>query len=176
MWYGRLRLLFKFAVQIVGQVEPVKIECAYVSVLDYYVRLPLIYETPPGKEVVYVLPISLVLGRLPVVQYGDMGTIPQKYRVLLFTIILQYCYVSMLFESHLKSSFGNVKAFNLKKFKIIILQYGCVSILFESHLKSSFGNVKAFILKKIEIIAESVAAMAGAWSWPCCWGRWQASS
>ena len=40
----------------------------------------LIYETLPGKEVVYVLPISSVLGRLPVVRAGDMGTIPHKYR------------------------------------------------------------------------------------------------
>jgi hypothetical protein len=40
----------------------------------------LIYETLPGKEVVYVLPISSILGRLPVVLAGDTGTIPHKYR------------------------------------------------------------------------------------------------
>ena len=40
----------------------------------------LIYEILPGKEVVYVLPISSVLGRLPVVRAGHMGTIPDKYR------------------------------------------------------------------------------------------------
>ena len=38
----------------------------------------LIYETLPGKEVVYILPISSVLGRLPVVRAGDMGTILHK--------------------------------------------------------------------------------------------------
>ena len=31
MRYGRLRILFKLAVQSDGQVEPVNIECAYVS-------------------------------------------------------------------------------------------------------------------------------------------------
>ena len=40
----------------------------------------LIYETLSGKEVVYVLLISSVLGRLPVVWGGDMGTIPHKHR------------------------------------------------------------------------------------------------
>ena len=29
------------------------------------------YETLPGKEVVYVLPITSILGRLPVVLAGD---------------------------------------------------------------------------------------------------------
>ena len=39
------------------------------------------YETLPGKEVVYVLPITsiMILGRLPVVRAGDMGTIPFSY-------------------------------------------------------------------------------------------------
>ena len=40
----------------------------------------LIYETLPGKDLVYILPISSVLGRLPVVRAGDMGAIPHKYR------------------------------------------------------------------------------------------------
>ena len=31
VWYGRLKLLFKIAVKIDGQKEPVEIECAYVS-------------------------------------------------------------------------------------------------------------------------------------------------
>jgi len=38
----------------------------------------LIYELLPGKEVVYVVPVSSVLGRLPVVRAGDTGTIPFK--------------------------------------------------------------------------------------------------
>ncbi len=40
----------------------------------------LIYELLPGKELVYVVPVSLVLGMLPVVRAGDKGTIPFKYR------------------------------------------------------------------------------------------------
>ena len=39
----------------------------------------LIYETLPGKEVVYVLPITSILGRLPVVRAVDTGTIPSRY-------------------------------------------------------------------------------------------------
>ena len=39
----------------------------------------LIYKTLPGKEVVYVLPITSILGRLPVVWAGDTGTIPFSY-------------------------------------------------------------------------------------------------
>ena len=35
----------------------------------------LIYETLPGNEVMYVLPITSVLGRLPVVLAGDTGTV-----------------------------------------------------------------------------------------------------
>ena len=40
----------------------------------------LIYELLPGKEMVYVVPVSSVLGRLPVVRARDTGTIPFKYR------------------------------------------------------------------------------------------------
>ena len=40
----------------------------------------LIYETLPGKEVVYILPITSILGLLPVVRAGDTGTIPFSYR------------------------------------------------------------------------------------------------
>ena len=39
----------------------------------------LIYETLPKKEVVYVLPITSILGRLPVIRAGDTGTIPFSY-------------------------------------------------------------------------------------------------
>ena len=39
----------------------------------------LIYETLPGKEVVYVLQITSILGRPPVVRAGDTGTIPLSY-------------------------------------------------------------------------------------------------
>ena len=39
-----------------------------------------IYELLPEKQVVYVLPIMSVLGRLPVIWAGHTGTIPFKYR------------------------------------------------------------------------------------------------
>ena len=34
----------------------------------------------PGKEILYVVPITSVLGKLPVVRAGDTGTIPYRYR------------------------------------------------------------------------------------------------
>ena len=40
----------------------------------------LIYEMLPGKEILYVVPITSVLGKLPVVHAGDTGTIPYRYR------------------------------------------------------------------------------------------------
>ena len=43
----------------------------------------LIYELMPGKEVMYVVPVSSILGKLPVVRAGDTGTIPHKYRTAL---------------------------------------------------------------------------------------------
>ena len=33
----------------------------------------------PGKEILYVVPITSVLGKLPVVRAGDTGTIPYRY-------------------------------------------------------------------------------------------------
>jgi len=39
-----------------------------------------IYDLLPEKQVVYVLPIMSILGRLPVVWAGDTGTILFKYR------------------------------------------------------------------------------------------------
>ena len=38
---------------------------ASLRVMDYQVSSKLIYETLPGKEVVYVLPITSILGTLP---------------------------------------------------------------------------------------------------------------
>ncbi len=39
----------------------------------------LTHELPPGKEVMYVVQISSILGKLPLVRAGDTGTIPHKY-------------------------------------------------------------------------------------------------
>ena len=40
----------------------------------------LFYELLPGKEILYVIPISSMLGKLPTVRAGDTGTIPYRYR------------------------------------------------------------------------------------------------
>ncbi len=42
----------------------------------------LIYDLLQGKEVIYVVPITSILGKLPVVRAGDTGTIPFKYRTV----------------------------------------------------------------------------------------------
>ena len=39
----------------------------------------LMYKPMLGKEVVYIVPVSSVLGRLPIVRAGDTGTIPFRY-------------------------------------------------------------------------------------------------
>ena len=39
----------------------------------------LIYELLPGKEILYVIPITPILGNLPIVRSGDTGTIPYRY-------------------------------------------------------------------------------------------------
>ncbi len=39
----------------------------------------MIYELLPNKEVLYVVPVTSIPGKLPVVGAGDTGTIPHKY-------------------------------------------------------------------------------------------------
>ena len=39
----------------------------------------LIYEQLPGKEILYVIPISSTLGKLPTVRAGDTGTVTHQY-------------------------------------------------------------------------------------------------
>ena len=39
----------------------------------------LICELLPQKEILYVIPISSILGKLPTVRAGDIGTIPYQY-------------------------------------------------------------------------------------------------
>ena len=54
-------------------------KCAYFAQPKSWITKcgsKLIYETLPGKEVVYILPITSILGRLPIVRAGDTGTIP----------------------------------------------------------------------------------------------------
>ena len=45
----------------------------------------MIYERSPHKQVLYVVPVSSILGRLPVLPAGDTGTIPFSMRALMST-------------------------------------------------------------------------------------------
>lgn len=40
----------------------------------------MIYERKPSNQVLYVLPITHILGKLPLVPIGDTGTIPHSMR------------------------------------------------------------------------------------------------
>ena len=44
------------------------------------VNSTIIYERKINKQVLYVLPITSILGKLPVVPVGDTGTIPHSMR------------------------------------------------------------------------------------------------
>ena len=71
----------------------------------------LIYELFPGKEVMYVVPISLILGKLPVVRAGYMGTIPQKYRTATWSGKTQYKHNLALADTHEGSGDGSLMYF-----------------------------------------------------------------
>ncbi len=45
-------------------------------------RSRIVYERRPDSQVFYVLPVELILGKLPVVPVGDTGTIPNCIRQL----------------------------------------------------------------------------------------------
>jgi hypothetical protein len=61
--------------------NPDDIQFKTMKTMDYASRLAMMPDyLLPGKEVVYVLPITSILGRLPVVRAGDTGTIPFSYR------------------------------------------------------------------------------------------------
>ena len=53
---------------------------AVSRVVDHQMQIEADLQDPSWKEVVYVLPITTILGRLPVVRAGDTGTIPFSYR------------------------------------------------------------------------------------------------
>ena len=65
------------------------------------------YETLPGKEFAYVLPITSILGRLPVVQAGDTGTIPFTRPLLLWRGFGAHCYNDDLAEADTSSGAGD---------------------------------------------------------------------
>ena len=43
------------------------------------IRTCLIYELLSGKKILYIIPITSILGKLPTVHAGDTGTIPHRY-------------------------------------------------------------------------------------------------
>ena len=40
----------------------------------------ILYELDPKKPVLYVVPVESILGKLPVVPFGDLGTVPYGMR------------------------------------------------------------------------------------------------
>ena len=91
-WYGRVALLFTIHVRTdSGSLEECK--CAMIETLwDYcpgqtlpwwpstaQIGTKMLYAPGPDP-VVYVVPISHILGRLPLVPAGDTGTIPYSMR------------------------------------------------------------------------------------------------
>ena len=66
-------------------------DCAFVSVLEEYTGRrrhswleqadsKMIYERKNNQQVLYVVPITSILSKLPVVPVGDSGTIPHSMR------------------------------------------------------------------------------------------------
>jgi len=89
VWFCRVLLLFSLASNDDVGCQPHN--CAFVSVLEEYTgrRRPtwldqadsrMIYERKSNKQVLYVVPITSILSKLPVVPVGDTGTIPHSMR------------------------------------------------------------------------------------------------
>ena len=54
--------------------------CIFVSGWIDRVNSAMIYERKSNKQVLYVLPITSILSKLPLVPVGDTGTIPYSMR------------------------------------------------------------------------------------------------
>jgi hypothetical protein len=89
-WYGRVNLIFKIRVRTdIGSV--MECQCALIETVfdccpregrNRYPSTPqigtkLLYMPSPNP-VVYVVPLSHILGRLPLIPAGDFGTIPRN--------------------------------------------------------------------------------------------------
>ena len=89
-WYGRVALIFKMRVRTdAGDV--MECQCALIETLFDYcpqdskqwwpstaeIGTKLLY-LPSPEPVVYVVPLSHILGKLPLVPAGDSGTIPRS--------------------------------------------------------------------------------------------------
>ena len=87
-WYGRVNLIFKMRVRTdAGSV--MECQCALIEILyDYCPREgrgwwpstaeigPKLLYLPSPDPGVYIVPLSHILGRLPLLPAGDYGTIP----------------------------------------------------------------------------------------------------
>ena len=89
VWFCRVLLLFSFVSNHDQGCQTH--DCAFVSVLEEYTgrRRPswleqadskMIYERKNNQQVLYVVPITSILSKLPVVPVGDSGTIPHSMR------------------------------------------------------------------------------------------------
>ena len=89
-WYGRVNLIFKMRVRTdAGGI--MECQCALIEILfDYcpregrvwwpgtaHIGTKLLYMPAPDP-VVYIVPLSHILGRLPLLPAGDWGTIPRS--------------------------------------------------------------------------------------------------
>ena len=89
-WYGRVNLIFKMRVRT-DSGRLMECKCALIETMYNYcptktktwwrstaqVGTKLLY-LPSPDPVVYVVPLSHILGKLPLVPAGDFGTIPQS--------------------------------------------------------------------------------------------------
>ena len=89
-WYGRVNLIFKIRVRT-DEGTVMECQCALIEIMfDYSPRegrtwwpstaqigTKLLYM-PSLNPVVYVVPLSHILGRLPLIPAGDFGTIPRN--------------------------------------------------------------------------------------------------
>lgn len=89
VWYCKVLFLFSFVSR--HDVALRRHDCAFVSVLEEYkgsrrptwldkANTKMIYERRENKLVLYVVPVSSILGKLPVVPVGDSGTLPYVMR------------------------------------------------------------------------------------------------
>ena len=87
-WYGRVKLVFAFHVRT-DDGSVMECQCAFIETL--YPYFPVVQKKwwpstaeigtrllylPSPEPVVYVVPLSHILGKLPLVPAGDSGTIP----------------------------------------------------------------------------------------------------
>jgi hypothetical protein len=92
-WYGRVNLIFKMRVRT-DSGRLMECKCALIETMYDYcpkktkiwwrstaqVGTKLLY-LPSPDPVVYVVPLSHILGKLPLITAGDTGTIPRSMRM-----------------------------------------------------------------------------------------------